>query len=659
MVNKIETKQFLSELYQDDEALVYFNVDKKTWKNKPQTYAEAKSKLDKLNNSKKLDIYFIPNSGGTKDKQITQINSVFIDWDTGRDSNGKYFPIDFVKQMKQEFLQKLAQFPFKPTYTIETRNGYHVYWFLLPGATSEQFKHMQKSLINYFDSDPKVCNPARVMRLPGYYAYKSGIYSPFFVSIIEHNETNYSVDTFISYFKIDVSSSGSIRNDSSMNIGQNIEDDSLGAHNNIYINKDNTRYTIMGTYPHSPKETDTITLDTMEEVVDYLSQQNIAEFYDMDHYQQVNSQNGLSVICPFHTDTSPSASIYYHEGYCYFKCHSKNCEFGAGTIVKVVQEKENLTDGETVKRLMRHYNIEFDDSWREIERQKIERNIALLQDLGECRDKYPYLYKWVSKINNDLLTKLEFAKNNIKYRTIKGKGIFYCSLTEFERLRRNNSFTGKHRQNERVDRYCLLGLIEKLSEEDIPSGLFGKMNKFRKQNKYRYMIQCYHIPEYTPELLKHANEIARIGSESGIRLNAISKNSIRDIYGHEVAERVYPQVEDIEMSDSSKDLLESMKLVIQDELNTKCYTRISDIIELLTGSETWKSVHDRRVKSLLPGLMETMHLQEIQTNNEIKEKFNIASKGYPKIIVSVECESNTISFPKENISLNQNDNQVA
>ena len=127
---QISTEEFLEDLYDSAEAIIYFNTNGKSWKNKPQTYSDAQPKLEKCNNKWKCDIYYIPNSGGTKDSQISNINSVFIDWDTGKDQSGKYFPIEVVQQKKQEFLQKLSQFHYKPTYIIETRNGYHAHWFL-------------------------------------------------------------------------------------------------------------------------------------------------------------------------------------------------------------------------------------------------------------------------------------------------------------------------------------------------------------------------------------------------------------------------------------------------------------------------------------------------------------------------------------------------
>ena len=43
-IQTVTTSQFIEAIHGSN-AEIYFNVDRKTWKNKPQTYAEAESKL--------------------------------------------------------------------------------------------------------------------------------------------------------------------------------------------------------------------------------------------------------------------------------------------------------------------------------------------------------------------------------------------------------------------------------------------------------------------------------------------------------------------------------------------------------------------------------------------------------------------------------------
>ena len=45
---------------------------------------------------------------------------------------------------------------------------------------------------------------------------------------------------------------------------------------------------------------------------------------------------------------------------------------------------------------------------------------------------------------------------------------------------------------------------------------------------------------------------------------------------------------------------------------------------------------DRRVKKYIPGLLMKHNLKELVVNKELKGKYSIESKGYPKIIVRKE-----------------------
>ena len=57
-------------------------------------------KISELN--KKRNLYFIPNSGGVKGKEITKFNTFFIDLDCGKDESKKYFPLEYVEKYKKK-----------------------------------------------------------------------------------------------------------------------------------------------------------------------------------------------------------------------------------------------------------------------------------------------------------------------------------------------------------------------------------------------------------------------------------------------------------------------------------------------------------------------------------------------------------------------------
>jgi hypothetical protein len=96
-------------------------------------------------------VYFVVNAGGNSDKDITRFNAFFVENDT--------LPIN-------EQHKRLDASPLKPSIRIETAKSVHAYWLHNGACTAQEWCEMQKRLIQYFDGDTAIHNPARVMRLP-------------------------------------------------------------------------------------------------------------------------------------------------------------------------------------------------------------------------------------------------------------------------------------------------------------------------------------------------------------------------------------------------------------------------------------------------------------------------------------------------------------
>ncbi len=71
-----------------------------------------------------------------------------------------------------------------PHMIIESSKGkYHAYW-LVDDCPLDEFSMYQKAIAKKFDSDPRVCDLPRVMRLPGFYHSKD---KPYLTTIKYHN----------------------------------------------------------------------------------------------------------------------------------------------------------------------------------------------------------------------------------------------------------------------------------------------------------------------------------------------------------------------------------------------------------------------------------------------------------------------------------------
>ena len=119
-----------------------------------------------LNNSS--DVYFYVN-GGRKQYAISQVRACFVDIDAGRDSSGNYLPSKEVMKFKQSSLDKINNFPVKPSWVVDTRNGYQIYWILDKDSryiNKLNWNGIQKKLVNYFGGDARAIKINQIYRVP-------------------------------------------------------------------------------------------------------------------------------------------------------------------------------------------------------------------------------------------------------------------------------------------------------------------------------------------------------------------------------------------------------------------------------------------------------------------------------------------------------------
>jgi len=130
------------------------------------------SRIDEVldaNIANNADSYFYVN-GGRKQYAINTISCCFVDIDAGRDSSGNYLPSKEVMKFKQDALDTINDFPVKPSWVVDTRNGYQIYWILddesrtLVNKTT--WNGIQKKLVNYFGGDARAIKINQIYRVP-------------------------------------------------------------------------------------------------------------------------------------------------------------------------------------------------------------------------------------------------------------------------------------------------------------------------------------------------------------------------------------------------------------------------------------------------------------------------------------------------------------
>jgi AAA domain len=105
--------------------------------------------LERLN--ERNGLYFLVNSGGDSDKEITRYNAFFAESDSSS---------------TDEQHCALNDAPIQPSIRVETKKSVHGYWLIKGGCDETEWRDIQARLIAYFAGDPKIKNPSRPMRLP-------------------------------------------------------------------------------------------------------------------------------------------------------------------------------------------------------------------------------------------------------------------------------------------------------------------------------------------------------------------------------------------------------------------------------------------------------------------------------------------------------------
>lgn len=71
-------------------------------------------------------------------------------------------------------LQKILSTHPAPHFVVNTSpNKYHVYWLVQPYTGNDYFNTIQRKLAQLYDGDKKICDPTRVLRVPGFNHMKS------------------------------------------------------------------------------------------------------------------------------------------------------------------------------------------------------------------------------------------------------------------------------------------------------------------------------------------------------------------------------------------------------------------------------------------------------------------------------------------------------
>lgn len=136
-------------------------------------------------NQRGYGVFWTVNSFSGDDRLVQNLSSI----------NSWFFELD--QDTKGHQLGRI-ELGLYPSLVIESKNGFHCYFFA-KRATIDTWHIIQSRLINYYKSDPKIKDPLRLLRAPGFYHMKNPS-DPFLVKTVSHTNIIYPPEVMLYYF---------------------------------------------------------------------------------------------------------------------------------------------------------------------------------------------------------------------------------------------------------------------------------------------------------------------------------------------------------------------------------------------------------------------------------------------------------------------------
>lgn len=540
----------------------------------------------------KADLYFIPNIGGRKNKDIVKFKTFFIDLDCGRTAENKYFPLDYVKRYKETQLKKLQSFKIKPNAVVETRNGYHIYWFIKENINYETWYSIENFLVEYFNADKKVKSPANQLRIPGTYWIKNNIEQPVFCKIVELNNFITYIETYFDLFDIKK------------------QQKTTSKTQDIKFNQKNI-------IVPPPKNTFT----SYKDIFDYLTKSvNMTEYLG-EHYGLKCSSSG-SFCCLIHKENTPSASIFKTDtGIQLYYCHSDRCGF-KGNIIQVVSKLENCSRTAAIRKICTDLNIKYEKNQEIVE--LIFDNLQTLKDdiKYSHSDLYGVIYRYLPTLRALHLTALD----NLLYANNGTEFIFSASTqyiaTELGRKDKKNTGTD-------ISLLCLLKMVEKLdlNADNIPNSYKAYIRRYQEEKAVNRYINIYTLPLYTYDKLSECNEMAKEVKRKNLRKKYFTYESVSNAFGRETADRVFPQIKNKPVKEIDKYLLNTIEYLLEKQGYFTVYT----VRHYYIDNEVF--FNEKQFIKQLPAIIQMLDLEKVKASKKLKEQFNIITAGYPNLYI--------------------------
>lgn len=340
-------------------------------------------------------------------------------------------------------------------------------------------------------------------------------------------------------------------------------------------------------------------------------------FNNIDLEWFINKTGTFACIFDDHIDNSPSASIYItDDGTPIYKC------FGCGkayTIISLIEKLAKCRRSIAINFLKQVFHINYvKTEWQKEQIQMLVDNANYL-DSEDFVITFPTLNKLIRTRKHHLQKLLLYFTQFINNEEITdGKVVVYgsykklmdvCGINENKRITLSQSIT----------LFALLNLIEKLSEENIPSQYYEKSKYISECYNHPKIVGYYSFKEYGINLLEESEEIAKILKENNISIKGLSREYLmRTFPDGLLVDRIYPQYKKENKKGLSKasdnNMIQIANIIIKG-IEENGFFIESD---LKVHDSTWK-----QWKRSIQQILDENRLNKIIVNKEFRRLYNI------------------------------------
>lgn len=413
----------------------------------------------------------------------------------------------------------------------------------------------------------------------------------------------------------------------------------------VKTSADNVNYNIQAI-----KQKDIKYLQKILNIKNEVELQNEQDFYNyikskinLPELLGIDKNNFYKFNCIIHNDTNPSAGIIIGDSGDYiYNCFG--CGF-CGNIIHVIQALTKMKTYQVIEYIKEIYNIKIlKTDWQKEQIKILEVNKQMLIN-GDFEIYYPGVHKLIRRYVPQLIMMHDIAIMNVRdenYTDKDGNIVFFISNVELTKMMDSRS---NKRVNQRNVLFAFLHLLKKLDKNEIPKEDLEKALKIQHKYDHHKIVNFFSLGDYDIFKMKNSEKRASMWKENNMSMTGLSYEGFYRTFGQKIAWEVYPQYKNktIKTKNGCKEIPRTttkasnertakIASVMINEINDKKYVVEKEVIEKLKF-KYGKTLTLIQIKRSLQEILDLYNFKRIRCNKEVKEKYNVDSKGYPFIIV--------------------------